>query len=57
MDLEAVVFAIDQTQYKYCHKPSNDKVTLKECIINGTKKLKIMISKKLLQMQFQFLKE
>jgi|TARA_B100001540_G_scaffold92307_1_gene83356 leucyl aminopeptidase len=40
VDLEAVVFAIDQTQYKYCHKPSNDKVTLKECIINGTKKIK-----------------
>ena len=40
VNLEAIIFAVDQTQYKYCHNSSKDKVMLKECIVIGTKKNK-----------------
>ena len=47
IDLEAIIFSIDQTQYKYCYKPTKDKPILKECIINSVKKIKDIDFKKI----------
>ena len=39
VDLESIIFAIDQTQYKYNYKKSKNKLSLKECIFIGTKRV------------------
>ncbi len=39
VDLEKIIFAIDQTQYKYEYKKSKNKLSLKECLIIGKKRI------------------